>query len=91
MGGGGAITFTCIAIGRPIPTVTWFHDDVIVHSVSNSLPNPYTTAALLNIDAVPSNNGAYRCVAFNSHGNDFADTLLIVIGKYECSELTCVS
>ncbi|KAK7499781.1 hypothetical protein BaRGS_00008872 [Batillaria attramentaria] len=83
---GGAVTLTCLAQGRPIPTLEWRGPDNVpvaqlaasysssTSSVSDSVVESQVTLYSLTSDVT----GDYRCVARNDNGSrsDFIDVNL---------------
>ena len=77
--GGDMVNFTCIAIGEPIPDISWYFNDVMINVSNDStkymvVSEPFnitTTASMLTLhNAIASDVGIYTCTASNALGND---------------------
>ena len=86
------VTFSCKAIGEPIPVINWYFKDVMInvtdetkYNISNSL-NETVLASFLTITNVQSSDvGTYTCHAENIIGIDRSSGILTVNGKNICS------
>ena len=86
--GRGVAKFTCNAIGKPIPDISWYFNDVMINVSDNSSKymivsrslNITTTENTLTVYNVTSSDvGVYTCIATNTQGNDTRH------GKISCS------
>lgn len=70
-GEGTNVTLTCTAVGNPLPSVTWQHDNVTFPpstTLTSSTPPPSTTVVL---ELHEERTGEeYTCVAINSHAGE---------------------
>ena len=83
------ITFSCQAIGEPVPNISWYFNGVMINisAASNynvsSLMNGTTVTSLFTIISAQSSDvGKYTCSAKNIIGNDQSSGVLTVNGKY---------
>ncbi|XP_024113516.1 protein turtle homolog A [Oryzias melastigma] len=60
---GTHLSLSCVAIGNPIPTITWLKDGTVIRSMNNQ-------GGVLSLPAVSTPSaGMYTCHASNSEGN----------------------
>ena len=73
------VNFTCKAIGKPVPDISWYFNGVMINESDNSGKytivsqsiNITTTEKVLTIyNATSYDVGVYTCVASNIIGND---------------------
>ena len=73
------VNFTCQAIGKPVPYISWYFNDVMINVsdnsskymiVSRSLNISTITSMLTVYNATSSDVGVYSCTASNALGND---------------------
>ena len=84
---GDNVTFTCDAIGNPVPSISWSRDGSPIETSDNSSRINFSVDkkqfAITNVSKTDS--GEYRCVAKNSVGNETSNaTTLDVQCKYMC-------
>jgi len=82
------VTFTCTAIGSPLPNITWnfMNTDgvhIVLDSTSNTIHNNRTVAELSITNIAKDDFGNYSCDAVNKVGIDSAGAIL-QSGKFEC-------
>nr|XP_023671298.1 obscurin [Paramormyrops kingsleyae] len=67
---GYPVSFDCVVIGKPPPTVRWFKDGRLIEESDHYMINEDQEGChqLIITTARPSDMGAYRCVAENSGG-----------------------
>ena len=78
-------SFTCQATGEPVPTISWYFNDVPV-DVTNTVKYAVTSAApgqsVLRINNVQSSDvGTYTCNATNVVSSDTSSGVLTVNGE----------
>ena len=72
---GNNATFTCNAIGNPVPTISWTINGSSVDASNNSRISFSEGKKQLTITNVNrTDSGEYQCVASNSLGNDTSNT-----------------
>ena len=81
------MTFTCDAIGNPVPSMSWSRDGSPVETSDNSSRISFSVdikeLTITNVSRTDS--GEYRCVAENSVGNEASMAAkLDVQRKYMC-------
>lgn len=69
---------TCTVMGDPVPTVTWFKDDVLLQVDPSGPSYVQTNAGLVITGAHPMHAGSYRCRAESSVGMAEATGTLVV-------------
>jgi len=82
-------TFTCQATGEPVPTISWYFNDVPVdvtntskYTVSVTSLNVTTNSSTLTIMSVQSSDvGTYTCNATNVVSIDTSSGVLTVNGE----------
>ena len=67
-----SLRVSCSAKGSPLPTVTWYKNDVNV-SVINKVTADEFTSELVIGEFLPADQATYRCVARNVY-NDTVET-----------------
>ena len=86
------VSFTCMAIGRPRPVITWFFEDsegsrteVVTMSVVVTIPESFgervVQNALILYVSAPMDAGVYVCVAENIVDTTEASAVLTVHGQ----------
>ena len=85
---GDTASFTCQAIGEPIPTITWYFNGALVDEANMTKYNISmmsfnttiisSTLTILNVES--SDVGAYTCDATNIVSNDTSTAVLTVNG-----------
>ena len=82
------VTFSCQAIGEPLPTISWYFNDVMINSsdeneynISTSLNGTVVTSILTVVNRQSSDVGTYTCIAANIIGSDQSSGKLTVNGK----------
>jgi len=84
---GNTATFTCQATGRPVPTITWYHNSNSLvngtkHTISEMSLNTTTISNTLTIMSVESSDvGTYTCNATNVVSTDSSSGVLTVNGE----------
>ena len=85
---GSHVTVTCMAQGRPIPSFTWYHnemelgsDGISVVNILNADDDLITSRVTIENASYNSHRGNYSCVARSSVGTDSA--LIEVVVKCE--------
>ena len=85
------VTFLCQAVGRPVPDISWYFNDVIINVSDNSSKymimsrslNTTTTENTLTVYNVTSSNvGTYTCDASNFISNAETSGILTVTSKF---------
>ena len=78
-------TFTCQATGVPVPTISWYFNDVpvdVTDLVKYGFISPFAGLSLLRINRVQSSDvGTYTCNATNVISSDTSSGVLTVDGK----------
>ena len=82
-------TFTCKAIGEPLPTVSWYFNDIKInvsisnkYYVSNSFNETIIISSLTIVNVLSSDVGIYTCHAKNIIGIAQQSGILTVNGMY---------
>ena len=84
---GDTASFTCQAIGGPVPTISWYFNgtllaDGVTHTISETSVNTTTINSTLIIMSVHSSDvGTYTCNATNVVSSDTSSGVLTVNGK----------
>jgi len=83
-----SITFTCIAIGNPLPKITWNFTNtdgvyIVLESTSNTIYNDRTVAELNITNITKDDFGKYSCDAVNKVGIN-SSVAILQSGKFEC-------
>ena len=76
---GEEVKFRCEVIGKPMPEISWFHDDVpIAENQDFKLTYDMESGActLLIVEVFPQDAGEYRCEAVNIHGKAVTRAIL---------------
>ena len=83
------VTFSCQAIGEPIPSVNWYYNGFIInvsndseYRASSSMDDVVITSYLTIMNAQSNDVGIYTCEAENFIGNDSSSGVLTINGKY---------
>ena len=81
-------TFTCQAIGEPIPTINWYFNGIMInvsnstkYAVFNSFNETIITNLLTIVNVQSSDVGTYTCHTENIVGFDQQSGILTVNGK----------
>jgi len=87
---GGNVTFSCIAIGIPLPTITWSSDSDSNIAVNSSTMIDFSTiqSVLTLSDLQVKDFEKYTCTASNNLGSDtgtaiLGSELITIIMKYK--------
>ena len=82
------ITFSCQAIGEPIPNISWYFNGAMIdvsnaskYMISNSLNGTKVISLLTIMNTQSSDVGRYTCFAKNIIGSDQSTAVLTVNGK----------
>ena len=82
------VTFSCQAIGEPLPTISWYFNDAMINSsdeneynISTSLNGTVVTSILTVVNAQSTDVGTYTCITANIIGSDQSSGKLTVNGK----------
>ena len=83
------VTFSCQAIGEPIPSISWYYNGLMInvsnvseYRVSSSMDDIVITSYLTIMNAQSYDVGIYTCEAENLIGNDSNSGVLTINGKY---------
>ena len=79
--GSDLATFTCQATGKPVPTISWYFNDVMINEsdankymiISTSLNTTTTENTLTVYNVTSSDVGTYTCNATNTIGSNISD------------------
>ena len=89
---GGIASFTCQATGEPVPTISWYFNDVPVDVTNTVKYNVISTGSgqsSLRINNVQSSDvGTYTCNATNVVSSDTSSGVLTVCGEFYTTGLT---
>lgn len=77
------ITLRCHADGYPRPTVNWYKDGRIVEPSNRIYIEDDNTLHVFG--ALPTDAGAYRCLARNEHSDAFQENTVRVEGEFSLS------
>ena len=82
------MTFTCQAIGDPVPTISWHFNDTMIdlldtskYYTTNSSNETVIMSSLTIMNLQSSDVGIYTCHAVNVHGDDQSSGMLTVNSK----------
>ena len=84
---GDTASFTCQAIGEPVPTISWYFNGALLadgatHTISETSVNTTTINSTLTIMSVESSDvGTYTCNATNVVSSDSSSGVLTVNGE----------
>ena len=85
------ITFSCQAIGEPVPNISWYFNGEMIdvsnaskYIISNSSNGTMVISLLTIMNTQSSDVGRYTCVAENIIGSDQSSGVLLVNGKQQC-------
>lgn len=87
---GSSIALTCVAMGLPLPTVTWLRDGVSLNSggsiniTERVFSTTFVTSILDLCDTELNDTGLYECVTSNSLGMHSLQFDLTVQSKLWC-------
>ena len=80
-----SVSFTCQAIGKPVPTISWYFNGIMINAsnyiISNSLNGTVVTSSLTIVNAQTSDVGAYTCHTKNIIGSDRSSAVLTINGN----------
>ena len=85
------ITFTCQAVGEPVPDISWYFNGVMINVAENSSKymivsrslNITTTENILTVYNVTSSDvGTYTCNSSNINGSVTSSGILTVTSKF---------
>ena len=63
-----ALRVSCSAKGSPLPTVTWYKNDVSVTVINEVTDNEFTSELVIG-EFMPADQATYKCVARNVYNN----------------------
>ena len=63
-----ALRVRCSAKGSPLPTVTWYKNDVSVPVINNVTDDEFTSELVIG-EFQPADQANYKCVARNVYNN----------------------
>ena len=69
---GESLRVSCSARGSPLPTVTWYKNDVKVPVINNVTDDEFTSELLIS-EFQPADQATYKCAARNVY-NDSVET-----------------
>ena len=82
------ITFSCQAIGEPVPSISWYFNSAMIdvsnaskYIISNSLNGTMVISLLTIMNTQSSDVGRYTCFTENFIGSDKSSGVLTVNGK----------
>ena len=85
------ITFSCQAIGEPVPNISWYFNGAMIdvsngskYIIFNSSNGTMVISLLTIMNTRSSDVGRYTCVAENVIGSDQSSGVLTVNGKLIC-------
>lgn len=80
---GQKVTFSCVVVGKPIPKVQWYHNDVPIQEAKDItvFQDSEGVCELTIQEAFPENAGEYTCYAANKVGEAICKSTLIVEGN----------
>ena len=84
---GQSASFTCQATGRPVPTISWYFNGILLargakYAMSEASINVTTISSTLTIMSVESSDvGTYTCNATNVVSTDTSSGILTVNGE----------
>ena len=74
---GGNVTFTCTAIGIPLPNITWMDEDDTMLMGSNMVINSTSIQSILTLSNLRDEDfDNYTCTVTNKFGSDNVIALL---------------
>ena len=80
-------TFTCQATGKPVPTISWYYNNILLvngteYMITEMSLNATTISNTLTIMSVESSDvGTYTCNATNVVSSDTSSGVLTVNGE----------
>ena len=88
------VTFSCQAIGKPIPTINWYFNGIVInvlniskYNKSNSSNGTVIMSLLTILNVQSSDVGTYTCHAENIVGIDESSGILTVNSKLLCLKI----
>ena len=83
---GNIASFTCQATGEPVPTISWYFNDVpvgVTNTVKYEVVSTSPGQSAIRINNVQSSDvGTYTCNATNVVSSDTSSGVLTVNGEY---------
>ena len=83
------VTFSCQAIGEPVPTITWYFDGVMInvsntseYNLTSSINGTMITSIITIMNTQSSDAGMYTCEAENFLGTSRSSGVLTINGQY---------
>ena len=75
---GGEVTFTCMATGIPLPTITWMDQDGVINASNETILDMITVYSQIIIPDVQMEDfTTYTCTAMNLFGMIAEDAMLV--------------
>jgi len=82
------ITFTCQATGEPVPTISWYFNDIMInvsdtskYNTSSSMNGTVVMSSLTILNTKSFDVGRYTCYGKNILGIDTSSGILTINGK----------
>ena len=83
---GDIANFVCQATGEPVPTISWYFNDVpvdVTNTVKYVVVSPLLSQSTIRINNVQSSDvGTYTCNATNVVSSDTSSGVLTVNGEF---------
>ena len=83
---GDTASFSCQATGEPVPTISWYFNDVpvdVTNTVKYDVSSTLSGHSILRINNVQSSDvGTYTCNATNVVSSDSSSGVLTVNGEF---------
>uniref|UniRef100_A0A4W5L279 Ig-like domain-containing protein n=1 Tax=Hucho hucho TaxID=62062 RepID=A0A4W5L279_9TELE len=88
---GYPVSFDCVVIGKPPPSVRWFKDGKLLEENDHYMINEDQEGChqLIITTALPSDMGVYRCMAENTSGIATTKAELRVDSEYRTYNIDC--
>ena len=82
---GGEVTFTCMATGIPLPTISWMDQDGVINASNETILDMITVYSQIIISDVQMEDfTTYTCTAVNLFGIIAEDAMLVNASTYFC-------
>ena len=83
------VTFSCQAIGEPVPIIIWYFDGTVInvsdtnnYNVSSTVNGTEISSLFIVMITQSSNAGIYTCETENFLGTDTSSGILTINGEY---------